>query len=76
MTRRDEDPDDDAGKATQRGNIRPGGKAKGGIEAQPGDPTSPKEAAVRAAASNREMKARGFGDHQGEDFGSDGSGSP
>jgi hypothetical protein len=52
---------------------RPGGQAKGGNTPRADDPATPKQAAEQAAASNKEMRERGFGDHKGENFGSDGT---
>lgn len=65
---------DPAQPQTPTAGPRPGGAAKGGIASQPADPTNPRDAAARAKASNEEMKRRGFGDHKGEAFGSDGTG--
>lgn len=56
--------------------ARAGAQAKGGIASQPGDPTSPKAAAARAAPLNRAMAEAGFGDHKGEDLGRDGKTIP
>ncbi|MET0240182.1 MAG: hypothetical protein ABW184_09830 [Sphingobium sp.] len=50
-----------------------GGQAKGGNAPQADDPTNPKQAAEHAAASNKEMQERGFGDHKGGDLGDDGT---
>ncbi len=61
---------------TANQGARPGGQARGGIAAKPGDPISPRQAASRAEALNEKMEREGFGDHKGEDMGSDGSGSP
>lgn len=73
MTKNDE-PADAAQPKTPNAGPRPGGAAKGGNASQPEDPTNPRDAAARAKASNEEMKRRGFGDHKGEAFGSDGTG--
>ena len=54
-------------------SARLGAQAKGGVAPQPGDPTSPKEAAARAAESNKRMAEAGFGDHKGEYLGEDGT---
>lgn len=56
--------------------ARAGGQAKGGVVAQPGDPTSPKQAAERSKALNEKMADAGFGDHKGEEFGRDGTQNP
>ena len=61
-------------KTANRG-ARPGATAKGGTAAKAGDPTSPAQAADRSAPVNAAMTKAGFGDHKGEDFGRDGTGS-
>lgn len=53
--------------------VRAGDQARGGIAAQPGDPTSPKQAAERSRALNEKMADAGFGDHKDEEFGRDGT---
>lgn len=40
-------------------SARAGARAKGGITAQPGDPTSPKQAAARSAERDEAMKEAG-----------------
>lgn len=57
-------------------STRAGALAKGGITAQPGDPTSPKQAAARSAKLNQKMREAGFGDHKGETMGDDGTKTP
>lgn len=70
------DHTDASSDKTASQTVRAGGQAKGGIAAQPGDPTSPKAAATRAAQLSRAMSEAGFGDHKGEDLGRDGKTVP
>ena len=49
----------------QNASVRRGGEAEGGIDPQPGDPTSPAQAAARAAARDRAQEERGLGDGGG-----------
>lgn len=70
------DHTDASSDKTASQTARAGAQAKGGITARPGDPTSPKAAAARAAPLNARMAEAGFGDHKGEDLGRDGKAVP
>ena len=49
-------------QTAQNAGARTGGEAVGGIQPQPGDPTSPAAADARAARRDAGQKARGLGD--------------
>jgi hypothetical protein len=56
--------DDSAEKpeTAQNAGARRGGETAGGIQPQPGDPTDPGTANVRAADRDKRRQAQGFGD--------------
>jgi len=56
---------DDIGQDLQNGAVRRGGEAAGGIDPQPGDPTSPDLADRRAATRDEAQAERGLGDDEG-----------